>query len=651
MSRKAVDTRKRVRVAKPFMFARLLFVFFLILLMGIGLVVRIAYLNKNKGDAYEKKVLAQQSYASNVLPFKRGDIVDRNNNKLATSVKVYNLVLDPVQILSNEKYIEPTIKALGEVFGIKEGTIRNILDKKSRTQYYVMKNYKGLNSSYVEKFEKLQKKEKNIKGVWFEEEYVRKYPYSSVGSNVIGFCTTDNTGAWGIENYYNSSLNGVTGRRYGYFDSDLNLIKTVKPAKDGDTVVSSIDVNIQGILEQHMKKFQKDVGWINMGCIIMNPNNGEIYAMASYPQYDLNDPRNLKEFYSEKEIKKMTEEDKTNALSKIWRNYCISDAYEPGSTFKPFTVCAALDEGVTNDNRTYVCDGGQDVDGTYIKCVAHGIGGHGNTTLCQSLMKSCNDVLMKLGADLGKDKFLDYVHLFGFGARTGIDLPGEAVGGIFTKDTMHNVELATSSFGQGQTVTMIQLATGFSALVNGGNYYQPHVVKEIDSESGAVLSVNDDKLVKRVITEETSKLLKKYLYKTVEEGTATPAQVKGYTVGGKTGTAEKHPTGQGNYLVSFIGCVPANNPEVVIYTIIDEPQVEDQAHSTPATEFSSKVLTDILPILGIYPDKKDGGKINTNKKLKLPSTKKGNKYLEVPKGGIMSEEYSVAGEENEKDDE
>ena len=171
-------------------------------------------------------------------------------------------------------------------------------------------------------------------------------------SNVIGFCTTDNTGAWGIENYYNSSLNGVTGRRYGYFDSDLNLIKTVKPAKDGDTVVSSIDVNIQGILEQHMKKFQKDVGSINMGCIIMNPNNGEIYAMASYPQYDLNDPRNLKEFYSEKEIKKMTEEDKTNALSKIWRNYCISDAYEPGSTFKPFTVCAALDEGVTNDNRT-----------------------------------------------------------------------------------------------------------------------------------------------------------------------------------------------------------------------------------------------------------------------------------------------------------
>lgn len=642
MSRKAVDTRKRVRVAKPFVFARLLFVFGLILLAGIALVVRIAYLNKNKGDAYERKVLAQQSYASNVLPYKRGDIVDRNNNKLATSVKVYNLILDPVQILSDEKYIKPTIKALVDVFGLKEEEIKKILDKNSQVQYYVMKEYKGLKSTYVEKFEKLQKKDKNIKGVWFEEEYVRKYPYSSVGSNVIGFCTSDNTGSWGIENYYNSSLNGVTGRRYGYFDADLNLVKTVKPATNGNTIVSSIDVNIQGILEQHMKKFLKDVGALNMGCIIMNPNNGEIYAMASNKQYDLNNPRDLTGFYPQKKIDKMSDKDKMDALSKIWRNFCISDAYEPGSTFKPFTVCAALDEGITNTKRTYLCDGGQDVNGTYIKCVAHGIGGHGQINICQSLMKSCNDVMMQLGADMGKDTFLEYVNTFGFGARTGIDLPGEAVGGIFTKDTMHSVELATSSFGQGQTVTMIQMAAGFSALVNGGNYYEPHVVKEIDSESGAVVSVNDDKLVKRIITEKTSKLLRNYLYKTVEEGTAVPAQVEGYTVGGKTGTAQKHPVGHGNYLVSFIGCTPVKKPEVVIYTVIDEPKVEDQAHSTPATEFSSQVLTDILPMLGIYPDKKDSKKVTSDTNIKLPSTKKGNKYLEEPANGAISKDYKVA---------
>ena len=650
MSRKAVDTRKRVRVAKPFVFARLLFVFGLILLAGMALVVRIAYLNKNKGDAYERKVLAQQSYASNVLTYKRGDIVDRNNNKLATSVKVYNLILDPVQILSDKKYIEPTIKALNDVFGLKEEEIKKILDKNSQVQYYVMKEYKGLKSTYVDKFEKLQKKDKNIKGVWFEEEYVRKYPYSSVGSNVIGFCTSDNTGSWGIENYYNSSLNGVTGRRYGYFDADLNLVKTVKLATNGNTIVSSIDVNIQGILEQHMKKFLKDVGALNMGCIIMNPNNGEIYAMASNKQYDLNNPRDLTSFYSQKKIDKMSDKEKMDALSKIWRNFCISDAYEPGSTFKPFTVCAALDEGITNTKRTYLCDGGQDVNGTYIKCVAHGIGGHGQINICQSLMKSCNDVLMQLGADMGKDTFLEYVNTFGFGARTGIDLPGEAVGGIFTKDTMHSVELATSSFGQGQTVTMIQMAAGFSALVNGGNYYEPHVVKEIDSESGAVVSVNDDKLVKRVITEKTSKLLRNYLYKTVEEGTAVPAQVEGYTVGGKTGTAQKHPVGHGNYLVSFIGCTPVKKPEVVIYTVIDEPKVEDQAHSTPATEFSSQVLTDILPMLGIYPDKKDSKKVTSDTNIKLPSTKKGNKYLEEPESGAISEDYKVASGEEGTDE-
>ena len=650
MSRKAVDTRKRVRVAKPFVFARLLFVFGLILLAGMALVVRIAYLNKNKGDAYERKVLAQQSYASNVLSYKRGDIVDRNNNKLATSVKVYNLILDPVQILSDKKYIEPTIKALNDVFGLKEEEIKKILDKNSQVQYYVMKEYKGLKSTYVDKFEKLQKKDKNIKGVWFEEEYVRKYPYSSVGSNVIGFCTSDNTGSWGIENYYNSSLNGVTGRRYGYFDADLNLVKTVKLATNGNTIVSSIDVNIQGILEQHMKKFLKDVGALNMGCIIMNPNNGEIYAMASNKQYDLNNPRDLTSFYSQKKIDKMSDKEKMDALSKIWRNFCISDAYEPGSTFKPFTVCAALDEGITNTKRTYLCDGGQDVNGTYIKCVAHGIGGHGQINICQSLMKSCNDVMMQLGADMGKDTFLEYVNTFGFGARTGIDLPGEAVGGIFTKDTMHSVELATSSFGQGQTVTMIQMAAGFSALVNGGNYYEPHVVKEIDSESGAVVSVNDDKLVKRVITEKTSKLLRNYLYKTVEEGTAVPAQVEGYTVGGKTGTAQKHPVGHGNYLVSFIGCTPVKKPEVVIYTVIDEPKVEDQAHSTPATEFSSQVLTDILPMLGIYPDKKDSKKVTSDTNIKLPSTKKGNKYLEEPESGAISEDYKVASGEEGTDE-
>ncbi len=648
MGRKAADTRGNVRIARKFMYARLLLIFVMVLAAFIGLMVRIVLLGKEKGDAYEKKVLAQQSYVSNVVQYKRGDITDRNGNKLATSIKVYNLIIDPKLVLSDEKFLKPTADALNKVFGITQKKLEEILEEKPSSHYYVMEDFKHLGSKSVNNFEKLQEKNKYIKGVWFEEEYIRNYPYSTVACDVIGFCNSNEEGAWGIEKENNSSLNGSYGRRYGYYDQGLDLVQTVKPAVNGNTVVSTIDVNVQGIVEQHMEKFEKETGSDNIGCIIMNPNNGEIYAMASYPCYDLNNPRDLSDFYSKKKLAKMSEEEKLEKLNALWRNYCISDSYEPGSTLKPVTVAAALDEGLTAGDKYYKCDGGQQVADRYIKCVAHARGGHGYTTICQALMWSCNDVLMHLGSKLGKTTFLEYINNFGFGHRTGIDLPGEASGAIFTENTMGPVQLTTSSFGQSQTVTMVQMAAAFSAVINGGNYYQPHVVKEITTETGAVVSSNDNMLVRRVITEDTSKLLKSYLYKTVseEDGTAKPARVKGYEIGGKTGTAEKQPRGQGNYLVSFIGCTPAENPEVVIYVIIDEPYVEDQAHSTYATEFASDVMKDVLPFLGIYPDtsKANQKKNKTSKsKIKLPSTKDG-RFIEAPKGGFSNKDYGVAGQ-------
>lgn len=645
MGRKASDTRKNVRIAKKFMYARLLFVFALVLIAFTALIVRIVYLGRDKGDAYERKVLAQQSYVSNIVQFKRGDITDRNGNKLATSIKVYNLVIDPKLILSDEKFYGPTLDALNEVFGISRKKIGRILNDEPLSQYHVMENFKHLGSGIVNKFKKLEENNKCIKGVWFEEEYVRNYPYSEVACDLIGFCTANDDGAWGIEREYNSSLTGSYGRSYGYFDSGLELVQTVKPAVNGNTVVSTIDVNVQGIVEQHMEKFEKETGSENIGCIIMNPGNGEIYAMASYPGYDLNNPRDLSDFYSKKQLAKMSEDKKLEKLNALWRNYCISDSYEPGSTLKPLTVAAALDEGVTSDEWYYTCDGGQQVSDRYIKCVAHGRGGHGPTSLCQALMWSCNDVLMQLGSKLGKTKFLGYINSFGLGKRTGIDLPGEAAGAIFDENTMGPVQLATSSFGQSQTVTMVQMAAAFSAVINGGSYYQPHVVREINTETGAVVSSNDNMLVRRVITEDTSSLLRKYLYKAVadEDGTAKPARVKGYEIGGKTGTAEKIPRGKGNYLVSFIGFTPVDNPEVVIYVIIDEPYVEDQAHSTYATEFASDVMKDVLPFLGLYPDGNAKSKKNSKTKIKLPSTKDG-RFLEAPKGGFSNKDYGVAGQ-------
>ena len=658
MSRKAIDTRYRVKLGTRAMRLRTLIVFGAAILCCIGLAGQILYLNKTKGDAYQKKMLSQQSYVSNAIPFKRGDIVDRNGNKLATSHKVYNLLLDPKEIRSKTEYTEATVSALERAFGVDEGTLRKILKANPTSRYYQMKDYKALEENQVKKFQALEEKDENIKGVWFEEEYKRTYPYSTVACDVIGFCADKDTGTWGIENQYNKELNGTYGRRYGYYDSELNLVQTVKAATNGYTVKSTIDVNVQGIMEQHIEKFMSETGAKNIGCILMNPKNGAIYAMGSDPVYDLNNPRDLTGIYTKEELNSMSQEDQLNALNALWRNYCISDAYEPGSTFKPITIAACLDEGVTNNGRYYTCDGGQQVADRYIKCVAYSAGGHGSITVKNSLMVSCNDVLMQLGAALGKTKFLDYVNQFGFGRKTGIDLPGEATGTIFNSETMHETELATSSFGQSQSVTMIQMAAAFSAIVNGGNYYQPHVVDEVISESGAVIRSNNKVLESKVITEKTSRQLRKDLYATVEEGTANPAKVRGYKVAGKTGTAEKAGRDHKNYLVSFMGCVPADDPELVVYVVIDEPNVEDQAHSTYATEFTSSLLKDVLPLLGIYPDKKlaksqkdtasssedgqDSGK--TSSKLKLPSTKNGNSILEAPDGGYVSGNYKTAGE-------
>ncbi len=659
MSRRAIDTRHRMKLGTRTMRIRLLIVFGVIILLSGVLVGRIIYLNRNKGDEYQKKMLAQQSYVSNAIQYKRGDIVDRNGNTLAVSRKVYNLILDPQMILSDEDYGEPTKTALLKVFGITEETVNEILNQNPTSRYYQMKEYKALDVEYVEEMEALQKENDNIKGVWFEDEYKREYPYSTVACDVIGFCSDTNTGAWGIENQYNEELNGTYGRRYGYYDSELNLVQTVKAATNGYTVKSTIDVNVQGIMEQHIERFMSETGAKNVGCLIMDPNNGGIIAMGSDPVYDLNNPRDLSRFYTAEEIAAMPEEEQLKALNEIWRNYCISDAYEPGSTYKPITIAACLDEGVAKNKSYYRCDGAQQVADRYIKCVGHAIGGHGNISLCQSLMVSCNDAMMQLGTSLGKTKFLDYVNRFGYGRKTGIDLPGEATGTIFNMETMHETELATSTFGQSQTVTMIQMAAAFSAVVNGGNYYRPHVVEEICTESGAVVQSNDSVLESKIITEKTSKLLRNYLFKTVKEGTANPAQVKGYRVGGKTGTAEKAPRGRGNYLVSFLGCVPANNPEIVIYVVIDEPNVEDQAHSSFATEFASDLLKDILPLLEIYPKEvadqtTDETSENLNQEegqstgIRLPSTKTGNSILEVPVGGYLDGDETIAQEPAEE---
>lgn len=580
-----------------------LFCFFMLFILAfVALGIRIYGINRDQGERYKKAALSQQSYTNTTLNYQRGAIKDRNNTTMAVSVRKYNLILEPRTLAEDAEKKTATVEAIASYFSVKADTINQVIAKKSNSMYEHLDELKELDSKKVDGFKKKMQKDKNIVGVWFEETYTRDYPLKTVGCNIIGFMSSENQGTYGVEESYNDVLCGTTGREFGYFDSNMNLQRTVKKAKDGNSVVLTIDANVQQIVEQEIQDFQKKgTGAQKVAVMMMNPKNGEVLAMASNSTFDLNNPRDMSTMFTQSQIQAMNDKEKKENLMSMWSNFCIGSAYEPGSTYKPFTIAAALDENLIQDSSTFNCRGVLKVGDREIHCSNRS--GHGVLDLRHALMESCNAALMDIGLKLKRDKFIKYNELYGFGQRTGIDLPGETSGLLHSSDSLNEVELATSSFGQTQTMTMVQMLSGFCSLVNGGNYYQPHVVKEIQNSDGEVVETITPTIVKKTTTEDTSSLLRSYLKSTVEEGTASPAKVKGYSIGGKTGTAEKRPVSAKKYLVSFIGCVPAEDPDVAIYVIIDEPKVKDQAHSTYATEFASKIMKKVLPFLGQYPSK------------------------------------------------
>ncbi len=619
----------------------LIFVMFVAIVIFVTLIFRIFYIIENDSDRYKKKVLSQQTYVSSNILYKRGEIRDRNGTVLAVSIKVYDLVISPKDIIGesdgstdNEQAAadrEFTIQTLVNCFGLDRDELEKTINDNPTSQYRIISSKKGMTQDEIQPFLDAQESAKEnakenketpqIKGVWFEERYARKYPLGHIACNVVGF--TDKNGEignTGIEATYNDELTGSYGREYGYFDAELNLQRTIMPAVDGNNIVSTIDANVQRIVENQIAKLMSDLGAKNAAIVIMNPQNGEILAMASNTNYDLNDPWNLTSLYSESEIKNMSEEEQSNALNALWSNFCISHTYEPGSTFKPFVVAAALDEGTTNPNIVYTCNGKMQVSDYEIGCANRIV--HGAVTPKIALMESCNVALMQIAAGLGRTQFYRYMNLYGFGSKTGIDLDREERGIIHSEDSLNTVELATSSFGQTQNVTMVQMISAFCSLINGGYYYEPHVVKEIINEQNAVVKKSEGEIVKQTITNHTSSLIREYLKATVESGTAVPAQVKGYDIGGKTGTAEKHGENQeDNYIVSFMGFAPTDDPQVAIYVLIDQPAVEDQSHSTYATEFASKVMKKVLPFLNVYPDASADTKADSTKEPEADSTK------------------------------
>lgn len=587
---------------------KLVMLFAAIVLAFVFLVGRITYINAASGDKYTKLVLDQQQYGSRTIPFKRGDIVDRNGTKIATSERIYNVILDMKVMLSKEEYIEPTLQVLEDCFGIAEEDVRTLMDKNPTGRYNILK--KGVDYAMAQKFNKIEsdsEKYPNVKGIWLEEDYVRKYPYNTLASDVIGFTVDGNVGSNGIEASYNSILNGTDGREYGYQDESTSFEQTVKEPENGQTVMSTIDLQVQSIVEKHILEFNEEhknqaregEGSLDTAVIVMNPQNGEILAEASYPNYDLNNPRDLTKYYTEEQIEAMSDEEKLDTLNSLWNNFCVSDTYEPGSTFKPFVISAGLETGVLTGEESYTCGGVLHVGDHDIHCSNRD--GHGTQTLKRALENSCNVALMQIGESMGAEEFTRYQELFGFGEMTGIDLPGEASteGLLYEAENMDAASLATNAFGQNFNVTMTQLAASFCSLVNGGNYYEPHVVKQIQDENGNVTETKDPVLVRKTISKETSDIIKDYMYGVVEEGTGKSAAVEGYAIGGKTGTAEKLPRRNGKYLVSFIGYAPQENPQVVVYVVVNEPNAQGQANSGFATELASKIMGEIFPYLGI----------------------------------------------------
>ena len=589
--------------------SRLWFIFAGVCVLFVVLIVRLMYIEYSSGDKYEKIVLSQQGYSNEIIPFQRGDIVDRKGSVLATSVDVYNVILDCKVLNETPEKIDTTIDAITSVIPeISEEQIREALKDRKDSQYEIL--LKKVDNERMEAFEALKKDGANkdkISGIWFEKEYMRTYPYDSLAAALIGYCSNGNNGALGIESQYNNQLNGANGRKYGYFTDNKSIENTVIPPENGKTVVSTIDVNVQSIVEQEIINWNEahrgdtPDGSANTACIVMNPNNGEILAMASYPTFDLNNPRDLSARFTPEQLAALPEEAQVEELSKLWKNFCVSNTYEPGSTFKPFTVATALEIGSINGDETYMCDGKEIVSEHEIHCVNRD--GHGLLTVEGSLLESCNDALMQIVRTVGPDTFYDFQSDFGFGQKTTIDLPNEASTKnlIYTRDELNRIEsnLATNSFGQNFNVTMIQLASAYSSLINGGYLYQPHVVGSMLDSHGNKVYTNNPVVLKKTVSSDVSEILKKYMLHVVEVGTATGVQVEGYNIGGKTGTAEKLPREEGNYLVSFIGFAPYNHPEIVIYTVIDTPKVDDQAHSSYAQEITQRVLEQILPYLNI----------------------------------------------------
>lgn len=573
---------------------KIMTIFFICALVLIGLFMRLLYLMVWRADYYEEAATRLHERERSIKAA-RGRILDRNGVVLADNKTVCTVSVIHNQITEPEKVIAMLVKELG----ISETEARKRVEK-----YSSMERVK----SNVDKSIGDRIREYDLTGVKVDEDYKRYYPYGDLASKVLGFTGGDNQGIIGLEVIYEETLQGETGMILTVTDAkgievDTAGERRVEPVPGWDLRIS-IDRNIQEyatqLAEQACATKEADSVYI----IAMDPRNGEILAMVNYPEFDLNDPYTLPELTEWKEdgsiavvdTSTLTAEQKQEKLNAMWRNGCINDTYEPGSTFKIITAAAGLEERVVTTESTFSCPGFIIVDDRKIRC--HKIGGHGTQTFVQCMQNSCNPALISVGLRLGVDNYYKYFEQFGLKKRTGIDLPGEAATIMHKKEDMGNVELATVAFGQSFQITAIQLLTTASSIINGGNRVTPHLGMEALNRDGEVEQVFTYPVETGIVSEETSATMRYILETVVAEGSGRNGQVQGFRVGGKTATSQTLPRGSGRYISSFIGFAPADDPQVIAIAIINNPQGVYYGGQV-AAPIIRQLYENILPYLGL----------------------------------------------------
>ncbi len=668
--------KKRYNFRKIFV-PKVFFVATIFILFLIFLITRVAYISLVQGKEYEYNAITQQTtrVSDRLIVPSRGEIIDRNGEKLATSVTTYDVILDPRIFMSDESHLtneerEQYLQELSEIIHVPYEELKSYVEIDESGELVYDVNYKVIKRdlSYEDgkKFE-----EANFpSSIYLEAKSQRLYPYKTLASQVIGFMRGDTSASyWGLEKYYNDYMLGEYGRYYRTYDENGLITTNNIPAKNGDTVVLTIDVTIQSILDELTKKYGDEFNAEKVSAIVMDPNSGEILGMSNYANFDNNEPSNVdnvdSERFKERYAQAETDEEKSSLLMNMWRNFAITDTFEPGSIFKPIVVASAIEEGLVDKNSTFYCPGYIIVSGQYIPCWdTHG---HGEQTLMEAIANSCNPAIIEINQMLGRELFYKYQKDFGFGELTGIDLPAEvsASNFIYSEQQLNPVELATSAMGQGFSSTFIQDTVAFASLINGGYLLQPYIVSQVYDEDGTTVLTNSRTVIKQPISNETSDKMRIGLQAVVSPiGTGKKAMIEGYNIGGKTGTAQQANRDNNEYALSMIAYFPVEDPQYLINAVVYKPTPFIDGY-TSAVPIVKEIMEQIILYKNIPPSKvyniTDEAYVSSNKIIAndyigrdiVEVTKELNRYgtnFDVSgRGRYISNQIPQAGTEMSKD--